>query len=153
MEKEIWEIRSLLRHRERPSADLSFELIEVKKANDPVTLVCRVLGVGTSSFYDWQARRATPSARSVADVALTEKIRAIHTMSRSSYGSPQGVGRIALGEGVRFSRKRAGASCAWPASPACTVASSGAAPVAIPLPRPSDDLVNRQITVDGPDRL
>ena len=45
--------RGLLRHRERPSAELSFQLIEVEKANYPVALLCRVLGVGTTSFYDW----------------------------------------------------------------------------------------------------
>ena len=38
--------RGLLRHRERPSAELSFELIEVEKANYPVALMCRVLGGG-----------------------------------------------------------------------------------------------------------
>ena len=54
-----------------------------------MALMCRVLGVGTSSFYDWQARRTKPSARSVADAEWTEKIKAIHTMSRASYGSPR----------------------------------------------------------------
>ncbi len=42
--------RGLLRPRERPSAELSFELIEVEKANYPVVVLCRVLGVGTSRF-------------------------------------------------------------------------------------------------------
>ena len=68
--------------------------------------MCRVLGVGTSSFHDWQARRRRPSARSVADAGLTERIRAIHTMSRASYGSPRVWSELRLGEGVRCSRKR-----------------------------------------------
>jgi len=53
MEKEILGKPGLLRHRERPSAELSFERIEVEKAHYPVALMCRVLGVATSSFYDW----------------------------------------------------------------------------------------------------
>jgi hypothetical protein len=45
----------------------------VEKANYPVTVLCRVLGVGTSSFYDWRAARTNPSARLVANAELTEK--------------------------------------------------------------------------------
>ena len=78
----------------------------MEKANYPVALMCRVLGVGTSSFYDWQARRTRPSARSMADAELTERIRAIHTMSRASYGSPRVWSELRLGDGVPCSRKR-----------------------------------------------
>src|SRR5919199_6646632 len=98
--------RGLLRHRERPPAELTFQLIEVEKANYPVAVLCRVLGVGTSSFYDWQVRRTKPSGRSVADAELTERIRAIHTMSRASYGSPRVWAELRLGDGLRCSRKR-----------------------------------------------
>ena len=42
----------------------------MEKANYDVTMLCRVLGVGTSSFYDWRAARANPSARAVADAEL-----------------------------------------------------------------------------------
>jgi putative transposase len=131
----------LLRHRERPSAELSFQLIEVEKANYPVALMCRVLGVGTSSFYDWQARRTKPSARSVADAELTERIRAIHTMSRSSYGSPrmwselrQRLMRLAGLQGLHRRKFRG-----------CTRRNPDATP--------SEDLVNRQFSEESPDRL
>jgi hypothetical protein len=38
----------LLRHRERPSAELSFSFIETEKANYPVALLCKTLGVSVS---------------------------------------------------------------------------------------------------------
>ncbi len=60
----------------------------MEKANYPVAVLCRVLEVKTSTFYDWRARRYLPSARSMSDATLTAKIQAIHTMSRHSYGGP-----------------------------------------------------------------
>lgn len=70
-----------------------------------VAVTCRVLGVSTSGFYEWRSR--PPSARSLADHALGETIRAIHLMSRGSYGAPCGCTP----------------SCAWP--PGSDVAANG----------------------------
>jgi transposase InsO family protein len=64
-----------------------FRFIEVEKATYPVVRLCRVLNVSASGFYAWVNRPA--SARAVANAALTERIRAIHTRSRSTYGSPR----------------------------------------------------------------
>ncbi len=41
---------------------------------------------GASGYYAWLER--APSARAVSDAELLEKIRAIHTASRSTYGAP-----------------------------------------------------------------
>ena len=49
--------------------------------------MCRVLGVSTSGFYAWRER--PPSARSVSDAGLTERIREVHKRSRQTYGSPR----------------------------------------------------------------
>ena len=49
--------------------------------------LCRVLGVSASGFYAWVQRK--PSARVVANAAMTERIRAVHTRSRGTYGSPR----------------------------------------------------------------
>jgi transposase InsO family protein len=64
-----------------------FRFIAVEKASYPVVRLCRVLKVSASGFYAWVRRK--PSARAVANAALTERIRAIHTRSRSTYGSPR----------------------------------------------------------------
>ncbi len=80
-----------------------YQLIDAEKANFPVRVLCRVLGVSISGYYYWKGR--PPSKRSSQDAALTEKIREIHRRSRQTYGSPRVHAELrALGS--RCSRKR-----------------------------------------------
>lgn len=118
-----------------------------------MVLMCRVLGVGTSSFYDGRARRTTPSARSKADAELTEKIRAIHTMSRDSYGSPRVWAELRLGEGIRCFRKRVERLMRLAGIQGLHRRRFRGCTRRNPDATPSEDLVNRQFTADGPDRL
>ena len=53
-----------------------FSLIAAEKANFPVSVMCRALGVNRTSFHDWQRR--APSDRERTDAWLTEKIKQIH---------------------------------------------------------------------------
>lgn len=62
-------------------------MIVAERANYPVALMCRCLGVSCSGFYAWLKR--SPSERVVSDQALTDKIRTIHEKSRQTYGSPR----------------------------------------------------------------
>ena len=80
-----------------------FRFIAAERANYPVSLMCRVLGVSRSGFHAWLKR--TPSERWVADVRLLELIHEIHADSRSSYGSPR-VHAELRARGVRVGRKR-----------------------------------------------
>jgi putative transposase len=64
-----------------------YEFMEQEKANHRVATMCRVLGVSTSGYYAWHAR--PPSQRAVADRTLIDKITAIHTASRGTYGAPR----------------------------------------------------------------
>jgi putative transposase len=116
--------------------------------------LCSTLEVSTSGFYDWVEHQAKPAARRVADEVLIAKITAIHTMARGAYGAPRIHAELRLGEGIRIGRKRVerlmrGAGLAGihkrRRNKGCTKAN--------PAATPSDDLVNRQFTVDGPDRL
>jgi putative transposase len=50
-----------------------FRFIAAEKTNHPISLMCRVVGVSRSGFHGWGA----PSARALADAALTERIRGI----------------------------------------------------------------------------
>ncbi len=52
-----------------------------------VALMCRVLGVGRSTYYAW--RRRPLSARGQADQRLLTQIRVIHGESDRTYGSPR----------------------------------------------------------------
>ena len=69
-----------------------------------VAVACRVLAVSTAGYYEWRER--APSARAVADQALSEQIVEIHAMSRGSYGAPRVHAELRLGQGVRCGRKR-----------------------------------------------
>ncbi len=64
-----------------------FRLIDAEKASYPISLLCRVLKVSRSGYYDWKGR--PPSKRTRENDALTEKIREIHGRSRETYGSPR----------------------------------------------------------------
>jgi putative transposase len=73
----------------------------------PTGLVLRVLDIPTSSYYDWRARRVTPSRRELDDAALLEqivKVRSVHEFA-ATYGSPR-VWLELRRQGVRVGRKR-----------------------------------------------
>ena len=78
-------------------------MIEANQAELPVATMCKVLKVSKSGFYDWRVR--APSARAMANVVLTEKIRAVHKMSKESYGMPR-IRAELLDAGVRAARTR-----------------------------------------------
>jgi len=82
---------------------MKFRFVVAEKAQFPVSLLCRTVGVTRQEFYAWQRR--LPSQRSVEDAALLERIRQIHTETNRAYGAP----RIFLDlrdEGVHVGRKR-----------------------------------------------
>jgi putative transposase len=116
----------------------------------PIATMCRLLGVSASGYHAWQRRPAAP--RTQADAALLERIQQIHTVSQGTYGAPRIHAELAA-EGTLVGRKRvarlmrsaglAGVSRRrWP----CTTRRAERA-------RPAPDLVERDFSVDGPDRL
>jgi putative transposase len=116
----------------------------------PIATMCRLLGVSASGYHAWQRR--PPARRSQADAALLERIQQIHTVSQGTYGAPRVHAELAA-EGTPVGRKRvarlmrsaglAGVSRRrWP----CTTRRAERA-------RPAPDLVERDFSVDGPDRL
>jgi putative transposase len=81
-----------------------FKLIDAEKASYPISLLCRVLGVSRSGYYDWKDRPPSKK-RDRENAALTEKIRQIHDTSRQVYGYPR-VHAELRALGVRCSRKK-----------------------------------------------
>ncbi len=81
----------------------AYRLIEAEKANYPVSVLCRVLKVSRSGYYDWKDRPL--SKRDQENAALTRKIREVHDGSRRTYGYPR-VHAELKALGVRCSRKR-----------------------------------------------
>jgi hypothetical protein len=73
-----------------------YRLIAAEEAHHPISRLRRVLGVARP-----------PSARSVADAALTETIRRVHAGSRATYGAPRVHAELADAHGIRCGRTRA----------------------------------------------
>lgn len=124
--------------------------IEAEKANHAVATLCRVLGVSRSGYY---ARRdRPPCARAEDDQALDVQIRAIHTASRGTYGTPR-VHAALRATGIRCGRKRVARllriaglhGCHRRSGTITTRRSMDALPV--------DDRVQRDFTAPAPNRL
>ena len=75
------------------------------KAEHSIQLLCQVLQVSQSGFYDWKARQQTPSARAQENAALGSHIQSIHEKSRRTYGSPRVAAQLRK-EGARHGRNR-----------------------------------------------
>src|SRR4051794_8108716 len=81
-----------------------YRLIEKESQRQPVSRLCRTLGVTRSGFYDWQ--RQPLSDRALGDWLLTEQIRAIFDESKQTYGSPRVFKELKLGRGLKIGEKR-----------------------------------------------
>lgn len=109
----------------------------------------RVLGVSPSGYYAWRKWPLSPRART--DVELSAQIHAVHRESRGTYGAPRIHADLAA-QGMRIGRKRvarlmrsAGLHGVSRRKCRTTVRDETA--------RPAPDLVDRQFTAVGPDRL
>jgi putative transposase len=56
---------------------VKFAFIEQHASAWPVNVMCRMLGVSRSGYYDWRGR--APSARTVANLALLGDVRRLQT--------------------------------------------------------------------------
>jgi putative transposase len=117
----------------------------------PVAVTCRVLRLSTSSYYQWRGQPLT--GHDLTDAYLLNDIIDIHADSRGTYGAPRVHAELTLGKGIRCGRKRVER----------LMRTAGLAGVTRRRLRgltrrdrdaiPSEDLVNRQFTVQRPDRL
>ncbi len=113
-------------------------------------MMCRVLGVSPSGYYAW-ANRA-PSARSLANAALTKRIGEIHEGSRGTYGVPRVHFELAE-EGTRVGRKRVARLMKAAGLQGVSRRKGFRTTVRCPEGCPAPDLVDRDFTVTEPDRL
>ena len=66
---------------------MTFAWIEERRAEWPVTTLCRVLEVSRSGFYAWRSRE--PSETQTRRATLTEQVARIHAEVKARYGSPR----------------------------------------------------------------
>jgi putative transposase len=124
--------------------------VEREKANHPIGMLCRVLGVSLSGYYAWRTRG--PSTRAQADGMLTARIQDLHAQSRQTYGAPR-IHADLRAAGVRCGRKRVARLMRRAGLVGCHrrrfVPTTQRAAAATPAP----DRVQRQFVVGAPNRL
>jgi len=79
-------------------------------AGHSVKCACRLLEVSRAAYYE--RRNGAPSQRQATDAELTEKITAIHTESKGTYGSPRVHERLRQ-SGVDCGRRRVARLMRW----------------------------------------
>jgi len=112
--------------------------------------LCRVLGVSPSGYYAWRQRR--PSQRAQTDAVLLERIRAIHARSRGTYGVPRVHAELAA-ESTQVGRKRVARLMRTAGLMGLSRRKGCWTTLRDREARPAPDLVARDFTAAGPDRL
>jgi len=124
--------------------------VRAYQARYAVTTMCRVLEVSASGYYAWRNR--PPSARSLSDALLGDRIEAIHRKSRSTYGRPRVQAEL-RDEDIFVSDKRVARLMHERALRGASRRKSVVTTVRDRDAQSADDLVNRNFTADAPDQL
>jgi putative transposase len=129
---------------------MCFRLIEAKKSQHPVSLLCSVLGVSRAGYYAWKHRPASP--RAVRDAELSEQIGAIHGESEGTYGWPR-IHAELRHRGVRVSRKRVARLMREAGLSGIVRRRKGKTTISVPGIATAPDLVRRDFAPAAPNRL
>lgn len=116
----------------------------------PIATMCRVLEVSTSGYYAWRDRE--PSARRRQDEELSERIRRFHARSDGTYGSPRILADLQE-SGERVGRKRVARLMQAEGLEGVSRRKKSRTTKRDASSRPAPDLVDRNFTAEGPDRL
>jgi putative transposase len=116
----------------------------------PVVTQCRVLDVSPSGFYAWLKRG--PSKRRQADVALGDRIEALHRASRETYGRPR-IQADLRDENIFASDKRVARLMRERNIQGATRRKGFKTTIRDKDARPAPDLVNRKFTAAAPNQL
>lgn len=127
-----------------------FKFIDAEKAYYPISLLCRVLKVSRSGYYDWKDR--SPSKRARENAALTHQITQIHERSRGTYGYPR-VHAELRALGVRCSRKRVARLMRKGGLSGCRRGRKKRTTHRDPSARPAPDLVKRNFASAAPNKI
>ena len=124
--------------------------MKANQAVHAVSTMCRVLDVSPSGYYAWLNR--SPSARVIANEKLAEQMREVHQDSRGTYGSPR-MHQELLARGVRAGRHRVARVMRSEGLRGVCRRGGWRTTVRDERARPAPDLVDRNFTATGPDRL
>jgi len=129
---------------------MCFRLIDAKKSQHPVSLLCSVLGVSRAGYYAWKDRPA--SARRRRDDRLTEQIGRVHAESNGTYGWPR-IHAELRHRGVHVSRKRVARLMRQAGLSGLVKRRKGKTTIRVPGIATAPDLVRRDFTPAAPNRL
>ncbi len=116
----------------------------------PVATMCRLLGVSPSGYYAWLTRG--PSDRDLADEWLLSRIRHHHERSDETYGAPR-IHEELKAEGIQVGKKRIARLLRQAGLQGVSRRRRFRTTQKDPAARPHEDLVDRNFTAPGPDRL
>ena len=129
----------------------AYRFIAAEKANYPISLMTRVLGVSRQAFHAWERR--PPSQRALEDAFLTERIREIHRGARGVYGARRIHAELRLAHGVRVGRKRVERLMRNAGISGLVPRRRGRTTIRVPGVRVADDLVRRDFRPAAPNVL
>jgi transposase InsO family protein len=119
-----------------------------------VALLLRVLGIGESTYYQWVKQAEQPCDRDLVDLGLLSNVHEIWEASGGTYGADR-VHRQLRRDGIRVGRKRVErlmAAQGWQGA-FLRRGWRGGSTRQDPRHTPAPDLVNRNFTAAGPNRL
>jgi putative transposase len=125
--------------------------MSANQAEFPIVTMARVLGVSESGYHAWRCR--SPSARAVEDKMLLKRVRTVHATSRETYGSPR-IHAELRATGSRHGRKRIARLMRAAALTGASRRRKGVTTTRRDKDaRPAPDLVDRDFSAVGPDKL
>ena len=125
--------------------------MSANQAAFPIATMARVLGISRAGYYAWARRPA--SAHAETDAVLLERIRTVYAASRETYGAPR-VHAVLRAGGGRHGRKRIARLMRGAGISGVSRRRGG--PVTTRRDRearPAPDLVDRDFSAPGPNRL
>jgi putative transposase len=129
---------------------MCFRLIDAKRSQHSVSLLCSVLGVSRAGYYAWKDRPA--SARERRDAALVELMGRLHAESKGTYGWPR-IHAELRHRGVYVSRKRVARLMRWAGLSGMVRRRKGRTTIRVPGIATAPDLVRRDFAPTAPNRL
>ena len=140
---------------DRLGAGHVFEFVRARQAIYPVATMCRLLEVSTSGYCAWLRRGPSARARRDATRRDAERRRSIRRILAASYGT-QGVPRIQaerIAEGTRISRKRIARLMHAEGLKGVSRRRGTRTTIRGREARQTSDLVDRDVSAEGPNRL
>jgi putative transposase len=119
-----------------------------------VALLLRVLDIAESTYYQWVKQAEQPCDRDLVDLGLLSNIHEIWEASGFTYGADR-IHRQLRRDGIRVGRKRVERLMAGQGWHGAFLRRGwrGGSTKQNPAHTPAPDLVNRQFTTTGPNRL